>query len=290
MRGHDMRILVTGPNSFSGKTILEGFINNGYEVTVISRTPLSYHGSQNIRCIRGDLAHIKQLGGVFDAVVHIAATSPTMGVSSANLIQDNILATQNLIQLIQGLQVKKFIFFSTCSVYGEVSNNLLDESTPIYNPCPYGASKLMCEAILREQTTFQSIAIRLPAVIGRGAARHWLANTIKKAKTGEDIIIYNPEALFNNAIAITALFQFIDHLLHFKWPYSFDYLNVASKHGLPIFRIVEKILASCHSTSNVITSTTKKPFFSISSQYAIDNYAFEPLMFEEVLDHYLFEC
>jgi UDP-glucose 4-epimerase len=285
-----MRILLTGPNSFSGKVVLEYFVSKGYDITTISRQTLYKDFSSKVTCIYNDLAKIKELTGPFDTVVHIAATSPMQGVTAANLIQDNALATQNLIELVQDADVKKFIFFSTCSVYGEVSQSVLRESTPIDKPCSYGASKLMCEAMLREQTSFQTVAIRLPAVIGRGAARHWLANTINKAKAGQDITIYNPDAVFNNAIPIRTLAQFIDRLLHVRWLHGFDVVNVASQDGLPISKIIEKILVSSNSSSKVSIASSQKSFFSISCQYAMEHYGFEPLAFSNALKEYLDEC
>ncbi len=47
-------------------------------------------------------------------------------------------------------KVKKFILFSSVSVYGEINIDLLDENTPIINPQAYRLSKLICEEILNE--------------------------------------------------------------------------------------------------------------------------------------------
>jgi len=285
-----MKLLLTGPNSFSGEIVLELLVKKGHEVTTISRQKLYGNYANKVTCIYSDLTKLEHLDGYFDAVVHIAATSPMKGVTSANLIQNNSMATQNLIRLASDCEIKKFIFFSTCSVYGDVKESVLSENTPIYNPCSYGASKLLCEAMLREQKLFQSIAIRLPAVIGSGAARHWLANTINKVKAGDDITIYNPNALFNNAIHIDRLAQFVEKLLHMPFPHDFDYINVASKEGLSIDNIADKIITKLKSSSKIHIGTTGKAPFSISSQYAIDKYAFEPLLFSDALDCYLDEC
>lgn len=285
-----MKILLTGPNSFSGQVILKYFLKKNHDVTIISRQKSDKKFADNVHVINCDITRIDSLDGGFDAVVHIAATSPMFGVTSVELIQDNILATQNLINCIKNSGVKKFIFFSTCSAYGDINQSVLSESTPISNPCTYGASKLMCEALLREQKTFQSLAIRLPAIIGQGASRHWLANTIKKAKSDEPILIYNPEALFNNAIHINTLSCFIECLLQKKWPYSFDYINVASKEGMSISTIVDKIITKMRSGSEVSIGRTEKPPFIISTQYAENVYGFEPRVFSDELDCYLDAC
>jgi nucleoside-diphosphate-sugar epimerase len=284
-----MRILLTGPNSFCGKVLLKLFLEKGYDVTVISRKIIE-NFDDNIKYIFGDLSKIDRIEHQFDHVVHIAATSPMLGITASDLIRDNVLATQNLIRLIQDCDIKKFIFFSTCSVYGTILESVLQETTPIYNPCLYGASKLMGEAMLREQTTFQSIAIRLPAVIGAGAARHWLANIIKKAKNADPITIFNPNALFNNAIHIDQLAQFVHHLMAASFNHSFDYVNVASDGGMTILQIVEEILLRLHSNSAINIEIAQKEPFTISTHYAKKHYAFESCEFSDALGRYLAEC
>ena len=281
-----MKILLTGPNSFCGKFILGLFINKGYDVTVISRSKVSQNFDHKIHCIYGDLSEIKYLEGDFDAVVHIAATAPPV-VTPYDLIRDNILATQNLIHLVKNLNIEKLIFFSTCSVYGEVNQPVLSESTTIYKPCTYGTSKLMCEAMLREQKWFKSVTIRLPAVLGPGAAKHWLASTIQKVKVGEAIHINNPDALFNNAIYINELALFVEQLLHTKLHHAYDCINVSSKDGLSIITIVEAIIKKFNSRSTITIENKQRASFVISSQYANANYAFKPLAFKEALHYYL---
>ncbi len=282
-----MRVLLTGPNSFSGKVILADLVDRGYDLTTISRQPLYQNFSSPIKCIYSDLTTLYHLDDKFDAIIHIAATSPMSGVTMKQIIQDNILATQNLIQIAKKSSISKFILFSTCSAYGQVRAPILRESTPSLQPCVYGASKLMCEAMLREERTFQTVAIRLPAVIGKGASRHWLATMIEKARNGQDITIYNPDAIFNNAIHIDVLGQFVAKLLADQLPDHFDFLNVASKDGLTITCIIEKILNMVQSNSRVIIGQTEKLPFRISYEYAARRYGFEPASFDASLTSYI---
>ncbi len=283
-----MKILLTGPNSFCGKVILKLLAQKGYDLTAISRTKayLNYP-SINVHYIENDLAEISHISKKFDAVIHIAATAPMPGITATHLIKDNIIATQNLIKSIQNSHIKKFIFFSTCSVYGEVNQSSLTENTPICNPCLYGMTKLIGESMLEEQNAFQSLAIRAPSIMGYGAKRHWLATTIDKAKKDEPISIYHPNALFNNAISLQALAVFIDHLLSFKWPKDFDCINVASQNGLPIGDIVKNVVSQLNSNSTIKIETSNKMPFTISSQYAIEKYGFKPMEFSKELNDYL---
>lgn len=280
-----MRILLTGPNSFSGKFVLDLLTKAGHSVTVITRSAALL----NVDNIHGDLTEIDNLSSDIDAVVHIAATSPNVDVTCKDLIYDNVLATENLIMLSKAANVKKFIFFSTLSVYGEVLDPVLTEDTIINNPCTYGSSKLMCESMLRSQSSFNTIAIRLPAVIGAGASRHWLANTVKKLQADQDVTIYNPNALFNNAVHVKNLAQLVNSLLQMPLNDHFDYINIASNGGLTIGEIVTQVKEILGSRSEIIVGNTIKKPFTISNEYAVKKYNFEPLEFSTALTNYLNE-
>ena len=65
--------------------------------------------------------------------------------------QNNIVATNNLIKIVNSSNIKKFIFSSSCTVYGEPDYYPVNEYTPI-KPAksPYGLTKQICEEILQE--------------------------------------------------------------------------------------------------------------------------------------------
>jgi UDP-glucose 4-epimerase len=288
-----MKVFLTGANGFSGSHILRHLLECGHQVYAIFRKhPFllnaiepQHRGNMILR--QGDLNTLQELPQDIDAIIHTAATSPDSNIKTEDFIRDNVLATEKLVQLALESGIKKFIFFSSLSVYGHIQVPVVDELTSIINPNPYGASKLLGEFSLKEYASqISSIAIRLPAVIGLGAKRHWLANTIEKAMKGEEITIFNPNAAFNNAVHIQDLSQLVECLMSQDFEGA-ETITVASEGHLLIQDIIERILKVTNSSSEIRRESNAKHSFIISNKKAIQDYHFKPKNFEKGLSSYL---
>jgi len=88
----------------------------------------------------------------FDAVVHPAALSnDPLGDLDARLTYDiNHEASVRLAKFAKEAGVSRFVFFSSCSVYGAAGDTFLDESSPLSPVTPYAESKLMVEKDLTQ--------------------------------------------------------------------------------------------------------------------------------------------
>jgi UDP-glucose 4-epimerase len=97
------------------------------------------------------------LDGVFrrhgiDAVIHFAALK-AVGESTAKPLdyyQNNLGSLMSLARVMGEHAVSKLVFSSSATVYGTPEQLPLTESSPLSSTSPYGATKLMCEAILRD--------------------------------------------------------------------------------------------------------------------------------------------
>ena len=99
-------------------------------------------------------------------------------------------------------------------VHAAATSGSVDESTPVANPDVYGMTKLLGEAMLGEAAPGMSgLALRLPAVIGPGAKRNFLAEAARKLKAGQEVSIFNPDAPFNNAVHCADLGSLIGGVL-----------------------------------------------------------------------------
>ena len=289
-----MNVFLTGISGFSGFHIANYLVKKNYNVHALIRKKNSVKENEilkngKINYIYNSLEDLDFLPEKTNVIIHTAAVSPTKETCTGDFIRDNVLGTQNLVSLARMQGVEKFIFFSTISVYGEINDVVLKENTPIVNPNAYGMSKLLGELCLREASDkIMSLAIRFPAIIGRGTKRHWLANTLEKALLNQDICIFNPDAYFNNAIHIRELCFFIEKLLLKSWN-EFDIINISSSGGMKIKNILNMIIEKTGSLSRVIESPSQNGHFSINTKRAEEVYGYKPISFETALESYLFD-
>ncbi len=207
-----MKILVTGSRSFVGKSLMPLLQGYGYEVYGITRT-----GSTSKNQLIGDLScssTYEDLPKDIEAVVHLAAVTSPPDYSVNNLFLNNTESTRLLINFSKKVGVSHFIYASSVSVYGDVNEAVLTEDHSIMNPSPYGLSKLAGEMLLKDTANdFVSFSLRLPAIIGKGATRHWLSKVYQKLLENEEIDIYNPDSGFNNCIHVENLCSYIVNIL-----------------------------------------------------------------------------
>jgi nucleoside-diphosphate-sugar epimerase len=289
-----MKVFLTGTGGFSGARMAAYLLESGHTVYGLSRRDVPLPGplasSARMHVVRGDLATLAALPDGIEAIVHAAATSPVDETRIGQLIRDNVLATENLVELAVKAGVAKFFFFSSLSAYGTISGGTVDERSPVVDPGPYGASKLLGEFSLRERAgRMASLAVRLPAVVGRGASRHWLAGVVAKARRGQDIRIYNPSTPFNNAVHIDNLAELLNGWLAMHVE-GFDFITLASSGALPVGNVVQRVVAAIGSASKIVVEPSASQSFLVSSRRAIDVYGFRPHDIGTTLDLYLGEA
>ena len=128
-----MKILVTGGAGFIGSHLIDSLIEDGFDAVgldnynnyydpTLKRDRVAYFGNQVYTC---DLKDFEQLDLLFnqlepDVVVHLAARAGVRDSFGKEALyhEDNIVGTQNLIQVCKMYEVKKVVYASTSSVYG----------------------------------------------------------------------------------------------------------------------------------------------------------------------------
>lgn len=155
-------ILVTGGAGYIGSHCVLSLLEKGFSIAIFDNLSTGHIETINtlkdygkISFYQGDLQEKNSIKKVFeenniDAVIHFAAFSQ-VGESVINpqkYYQNNVVGTINLLDTMLENNVKKIVFSSTASTYGEPQYIPIDEKHP-QNPInPYGSTKLMIEKIM----------------------------------------------------------------------------------------------------------------------------------------------
>ncbi|MGM7700668.1 NAD-dependent epimerase/dehydratase family protein [Pseudalkalibacillus sp. Hm43] len=157
-----MKILITGAAGFVGSHLSEYLLRdpnhyivgidkltNNYEPEIKNRNLSYLVNHPRFQCLPVDLAtdELKPILQEIDVVYHLAGmpgVRSSWGNEFTEYVQNNILATQRLLEASKGLPIKKFIYISTSSVYGEKHGKVSEDLKP--DPLsPYGITKLTGE-------------------------------------------------------------------------------------------------------------------------------------------------
>lgn len=153
------KVLVTGGAGYIGSHAVLALQQAGYEVVILDS--LEYGHPELVRdvlqaeLVVGSTLDRELLDRLFqthtiDAVMHFAAyIAVGESVSDpARYYHNNVLGTLTLLQAMQAAGIKKFVFSSTCAVYGVPEFTPLVEDHPFAPISPYASSKLMVENML----------------------------------------------------------------------------------------------------------------------------------------------
>jgi nucleoside-diphosphate-sugar epimerase/predicted transcriptional regulator len=196
------KVLIVGGAGYLGSVLSRLLLSEGYSVKVLD---LLMFGSESLDEIKdhpqfelivGDIRNInlvcKAVKDV-DAVIHLAAIvgDPASSKNPEDTIATNYLATMTLAQACKYYQVNRFIFASTCSVYG-VGDNELDENSPLQPVSLYARSKIKSEQgiLSLADENFSPIILRMGTLYGLSPRMRFdlVVNTFAKMATTENKI------------------------------------------------------------------------------------------------------
>ena len=174
-------VLVIGGAGYLGSVLSRRLLEKGYKVRALDNLTYGDEGIKGLydnpgfTFIEGDMRDINTVVNAIkgmDAVVHLAAIvgDPASSLSPQKTIEINYLATKLVAEVCKYHQLNRFIFASTCSVYGANPNPdvRLDENSQLNPVSLYAEMKLKSEEGLLEMidTNFSPTILRMATLYG----------------------------------------------------------------------------------------------------------------------------
>jgi nucleoside-diphosphate-sugar epimerase len=226
--------------------------------------------------------------GKIDSIIHCAATSEPPPKKFETLFADNVSATERLLNWAIKYEVRKFILIGAISSFGRVAGALVSPNTPDVLPDAYGRTKALAEEVVRScAANPETLVLRIPGTVGRGATRSFLPRVLSCAQSGQAIHATNPSALFNNIIHVEDLAQFIADLLGCQFLPSARLLTLGAQEPMSIKDIIQMIVSRTNSKSRVIFDGEPRHAFQIDYRLACQSYGYNPARTKDILERWL---
>ena len=177
-----MHVLLIGGAGYIGSMATRLLLADGYRVTVLDSFLYGEEALDGIRehphlaIIRGDTRHMDAIVPRIrevEAVVHLAELvgDPLCASDAETTLEINYLATAAIARACAHLQVNRFIYVSSCSVYGSSASpdKILDEDSPLAPVSLYAKMKISSENLIQQTVNggnFAPCIVRLGTVFG----------------------------------------------------------------------------------------------------------------------------
>lgn len=184
-------ILITGCAGFIGSNLIDKLLeskdnklvgidnlNDFYDKKIKEKNIEDALKNKNFIFIKDDLLNIESLNKIFesykiDIIIHLAGYGGVRpSIDNPRLyIDNNIIATLNILECMKKYEIKKIIFASSSSVYGNSKESVFTETLKVSEPIsPYAMTKMACEELLYTYHKLYNInvlALRFFTVYGR---------------------------------------------------------------------------------------------------------------------------
>ena len=207
-----MKSLITGVAGFIGSHLAEKLLQAGHEILGVDKFLDNYQRGfkdSNLAAISGhpqfsflnqDLltADLKRILGGVNYVFHLAGqpgVRASWGRDFAKYSENNLMATQKLLEAAKDLKLSKFVYASTSSVYGDTDDLPMREEGRTRPVSPYGVSKLAAEHLCYlywQAFGVPTVSVRLFTVYGPRQRPDMFFHIFMRALTrGEDVALYD---------------------------------------------------------------------------------------------------
>jgi UDP-glucose 4-epimerase len=261
-----MRVLVTGGAGYIGSVCVEELLNAGHTVVVFDNLSEGHRAAVDTQAefVEGDLADRPFLSKTLertrpDAVMHFAAhaqVSESM-TNPSKYFRNNVGNGVNLLEACVHAGVGKFVFSSTCAIFGMPKEIPIREDMPKDPINPYGESKLMFEKILDWYSRLHGLKyVCLRYFNAAGATKkfgehhlpetHLIPNVLKVALAQKaHVEIFGTDYPTPDGTCIRDYIHIVDlaqaHILALQYKES-DVFNLGSGNGYSVRQVMDTAL------------------------------------------------
>lgn len=260
-------ILVCGGAGYIGSHFVRYLLDAGHRVTVFDNLSTGHReATGNAAFVEGDILDARALDRVFaaervDAVVHFAALSIVAESmrEPERYRRNNVDGTANLVQAMRRAGVTRAVFSSSAAVYGNASDEWIDESAPHQPINPYGASKAMAEQVLAAACADGALRVASLRYFNAAGAHpggeigeahnpetHLIPNVLRVAAHGGNVCINGRDYATDDGTCVRDYVHVVDlaeaHHLALEWLESakgFHPFNLGGGQGHSVLEVLE---------------------------------------------------
>lgn len=204
-----MKLLIAGGAGYLGSVLIPKLLERGYKVDVVDLFWFGNHLPRQVGILNKDIFQltVEDLE-TYDQVVFLAGLSndPMAEYSPSKNFIFNAAAPAYLAYIAKKANVKRYVYASSCSVYGYTENELFDETRPVSSSYPYGISKLQGEQAVMQLASdeFSVIALRKGTISGYSPRMRLdlIINTMFKTAVRDRTITVNNPSIWRPILSI----------------------------------------------------------------------------------------
>ena len=280
------KVLIVGGAGFIGTVLTSKLLEKNYHVTILDKLiydnkviQKNFRNRKNLNFILGDVCDLNtQIKAIkeIDIVVYLAEIvgDPACSAKPEDALKTNYLSVLSFAHLCSYLAIEKFIYTSSCSVYGlDKNNNLLHEKSNLNPVSHYARIKIMSEKALLTSANnyFKPTIVRLGTVFGPSKRMRFdlVVNTMSKfAYFSNKIDVFGGEQLRPNIHVDDVADGIISIIKTKKKNVENEIFNLSNdKLNLEIIQIAKKVKKTFENAKlNIIKTSTDPRNYKVSSK------------------------
>ena len=204
-----MKLLIAGGAGYVGSVLIPKLLDRGYKVDVVDLFWFGNHLPRQVGVLNKDIFQLSAEDlEPYDQVIFLAGLSndPMAEYSPSKNFIFNAAAPAYLAYVAKHAKVRRYIYASSCSVYGYTVNELYDETRPVASSYPYGISKLQGEqaALQLADEDFSVISLRKGTVSGYSPRMRFdlIINTMFKCAMRDHTVVVNNPSIWRPILGI----------------------------------------------------------------------------------------